>query len=80
MGTMYKEQEYVNNLTSEKGAIFTMYAIWQPTGAATTASIFSYGPGFIIVAGIVIFIIGAAAAVLYSVNKKRSGKSRTGVE
>ncbi len=80
MGTMYKEQEYVNNLTSEKGAILTMYAIWQPTGAATTASIFSYGPGFIIVAGIVIFIIGAAAAVLYSVNKKRSGKSRTGVE
>ena len=70
MGTMFEPKGKVKNLATTKGEIVTLYVIWKPLGASTSASIFSYGTGLIF-AGAAILVLGIAAAVIYSVRKKK---------
>ena len=58
--------------TSE--TVITLYAIWKPVGASTTASIFSYGTTIIYI-GAAVLLIAIASAVIYSYRKKRSFKA-----
>ena len=75
MGTMFEPKGKARNLTTTKGEIVTLYAIWKPLGASTTASIFSYGTGLIF-AGAAILVLGIAAAVIYSVRKKKKEQQK----
>jgi uncharacterized repeat protein (TIGR02543 family) len=77
-GKMFQDQEEVLNLTAKKGEKIKLYAIWKEIGGSTTASIFSEGT-IIIYIGIAVLLISIAAAVIYSVRKKKqkeqNGKS-----
>ena len=75
MGTMFEPKGKVKNLTTTKGEIVTLYAIWKPLGASTTASIFSYGTG-LIYAGAAILVLAVVAAVIYSVRKKKKEQQK----
>ena len=80
MGKMFAKNETVLNLSSKKGDVVTLYAIWKPDGtASTTASIFSDGTALIYV-GIGIVLLSIAAAVIYYRKKKREGKEQTADE
>ena len=74
MGASYADSAKVSNLASEQGASVTLYAIWKPEDASTTASIFSYDTN-IIYLGAAALVIAVAAAVIYSLRKKRSQKT-----
>ena len=66
---MYQNQESVYNLSSDNGSIVTLYAMWQPEGASTTASIFSYNLFFIYI-GAAAMLIAIAVSIIYSVRKR----------
>ena len=74
MGASYADLAKVSNLASGQGASVTLYAIWKPVGASTTASIFSYGTTIIYI-GAAVLLIAIASAVIYSYRKKRSFKA-----
>ena len=75
MGTMFEPKGKVKNLTTTKGEIVTLYAIWKPLGASTTASIFSYGTG-LIYAGAAVFVLAVVAAIIYSFRKKKKEQQK----
>ena len=75
MGKMYEDKERVKNLTSEKGAVVTLYAVWKPVGASTTASIFSYNLLFIYI-GAAALLIAIIVSVVYSVRRKKAQKEK----
>ena len=68
-GKMFQDQEEILNLTAKKG---------EKIKGSTTASIFSEGT-IIIYIGIAVLLLSIAAAVIYSVRKKKqkeqNGKS-----
>ena len=74
-GTMFEPKGKARNLTTTKGDIVKLYAIWKPLGASTTASIFSYGTG-LIYAGAAIFVLAVVAAVIYSIRKKKKEQQK----
>ncbi len=77
-GKMFQDQEEILNLTAKKGEKIKLYAIWKEIEGSTTASIFSEGT-IIIYIGIAVLLLSIAAAVIYSVRKKKqkeqNGKS-----
>ena len=73
MGTMFANKASVLNLTAVKGAKVTLYAIWKPLGASTTASVFSYGTG-LIYTGSTILLLSILVAIFYYSKKKRQRK------
>ena len=71
MGTLYKDKAQVPNLSSKRGDTVTLYAVWAPTAASTTASIFSYGTALIYV-GAGIIAAAVIASVIYVKKKKKT--------
>lgn len=72
-GTMFQDQEEVLNLSAKKGDKVKLYAIWKEVGGSTTASIFSEGT-VVIYIGIAVLLLSIAAAVIYSVRKKKQNE------
>ena len=64
-GKAYSKQEKVSNLASEKGAVVTLYAQWQPTDASVTASLFTDGSLALIFGGVVVEV--AAIIIIVSI-------------